>query len=129
VIRFEYSRQPKVLLVHYAETFEQVPLDLLNELLARFVAEHGTADMIVDVSAARPTVAARPVMRRGLSTSLMPDRRRVFIVGNDVQDGLIRMYGTYQESIGMPKPMICNSMLEALHLIGAADARFADWPG
>ena len=113
--------------MHFGETFEPAPLGLLNEFLARFVAFEGTADMIIDVSTSRATAAARPVIERGLSRSHMPDRRRVFVVADDVQYGLIRMYGVYQETIGMPAPMIVRSLSHAMEVLQCGQATFEPW--
>ena len=128
MIRLEYCRQPRLLLANYGEAIEQVPLDLFNALLARFVAREGTADMIVDLSAAPAAAETRAVLARGLLPSIMLDRRRIFVVGDDVHHELIQLYRLYQERIGMPMPAIVDSLSQALESRQSGPAGFAPWP-
>ena len=121
-----FCRDPRVLLVRYDVEISRENFRRLDNALADFVGQQGTADTIIDFSGV-PTIdfPASVLVERGRAPSRMPGRRRVFVVRNASFYGMFRLYGTYQDDRGVEPPLLVRSLEEALAAMGAGHAVFA----
>lgn len=128
MIQFRFDDLLRILLVTFEAEGTALNFARLDELLIAFVERNGTADTIVDFSAVRGTLNTEEIIAQASRPSRMRGRRRVFVAASDHVFGMIRLYGSHQESIGESAPAVMRSLDAALALLGTTLDRFKPVP-
>jgi len=119
MIDFRFDDLHRILLVTFSVEGSQANFARLDSLLKAFVEQHGTADTIVDFSAADiGPLDTGELVNRAHRPSRMPGRRRVFVAASDHVYGMMRLYGAHQENVGENTPIVVRSVEDALALLG-----------
>jgi hypothetical protein len=125
MIAFSFDRVHSLLLVNYDTELTHDNLDALDVRLATFVAQHGTADTIMDFRNLNMEGTPTSVLfERGQRPSRMPGRKRVFLISGPLMTGLFRLYGAHQDNAGVQPPILVQTLKKALEVVGAPDATF-----
>ena len=121
-----FSREARVLLVHYDTELSHESLATLDGLVATFVAREGTVDSIIDFAGVPHTDFPISMIEQAARVApRMPGRRRVYVADNLAMFGICRLYGVYQEIRGFEPPTVARSLGEAMSFLGAEAAGFA----
>jgi hypothetical protein len=126
MIELLFDSSTSLLLVRYRLALSAANLDRLDSTLRAFFRDHALCDTIIDFS---------QVPDDDVDTALVIDRshrasredgktRRVFVVKDQLQYGLMRIYRARQEARGYTAPDLVHSVDEALELLGAKEPEF-----
>ncbi len=126
MIELSFDAAQPLLLVRYRLALTIPNLDRLDGALRAFFRSHALCDTIIDFS---------QVPGDDVDTAVVIDRahrasrqntttRRVFVVKDQLQYGLMRIYRARQEARGYTAPDLVHSLDEALDLLGAKEPRF-----
>src|SRR5258708_31715736 len=118
MIQFAIDRRNGVLLVTFEDSMTVESMSALDSELKGIIAREGTMPTVIDftkVSSVDAPVSA--MVDKGKRPSLMPRQPRVFVVTDPLLFGLLRLYGTYQDSGG-------SVTTNTLGCLGISEGRF-----
>ena len=126
MIELLFDAANRVLLVHYRLAFTIPNLDRLDGALQDFFRSHALCDTIIDFSQVpEDNVDTAVIVDRAHRASRAPGTsRRVFVVKDQLQYGLMRIYRARQEARGYTAPELVLSMDEALAVLGVKEPNF-----
>ena len=126
MIDFLFDDANRLLLVRYRLALTIANLDRLDRELRAFFGSHALCDTIIDFSQVpNDDVDTTVVIDRAHRASRAPGTtRRVFVVKDQLQYGLMRIYRARQEARGFTAPDLVLSVDEALSLLGVKEPDF-----
>lgn len=124
VMELLFDQTNRILLLHFPQKLTRSNFERVDALLAKFSAQKGPVDIILDFREVSEDVDTSVIVARAHVPSPIQDRKRVFIVSGEVMYGIFRMYGMYQAAAGFNAPKSVNSLESALATLGADKAHF-----
>lgn len=125
MIELRFSQEPRVLLARFGAALTPESMMALDTLVVKFIADNGTADVIVDYSGVPNTdFPTSMIAEAARFAPRMMDRRRFYVADNAVIYGMCRLFSMHQEVNGFAPPTVVQTIAEALSALDATDATF-----
>lgn len=119
------ARRRRVHWAHFTDVITSADLEVLDKAAIDYAARNGPVHTILDfVDAEAIAIPETTIVHRARRPQLMPERKRIIVVGTFEQEALARLFVTEQINFGVEPPEIVTTIDAAFEWLEVTEADF-----